>query len=47
MTRTRRLRTTHTLKLDAAALAALLGDVFGQDMTDHGWEHAWAGYTRW
>ena len=38
--------TAHTAELDAATLGAareLLDSVFGEEMTDHDWEHALGG----
>jgi aminoglycoside 2'-N-acetyltransferase I len=40
------VRTAHTADLDAATLTAaraLLDEVFGDDMTDHDWEHSLGG----
>jgi aminoglycoside 2'-N-acetyltransferase I len=40
------VRTAHTAELDTASLRAaraLLDDVFGDEMTDHDWEHALGG----
>jgi aminoglycoside 2'-N-acetyltransferase I len=40
------VRTAHTADLDVATLAAaraLLDEVFGDDMTDHDWEHTLGG----
>jgi aminoglycoside 2'-N-acetyltransferase I len=40
------VRTAHTADLDAATLTAaraLLDEVFGEDMTDHDWEHTLGG----
>lgn len=40
------VRTAHTSDLDRAVLQAardLLGEVFGEDMTEHDWEHALGG----
>jgi aminoglycoside 2'-N-acetyltransferase I len=46
MRRVTELRTVHTAELDGATLAAaraLLDAVFGDDLTDHDWEHALGG----
>ncbi|GII55788.1 aminoglycoside 2'-N-acetyltransferase [Planotetraspora thailandica] len=40
------IRTAHTADLDPATLRAvrsLLGDAFGEDLSDHDWEHALGG----